>query len=85
MGKREGWEEPSGPLPNGLLPGAGPVLGALDTERWMKAAERTAELIAHIQPNPPSEERRKMVSDYVQRLIKKCFFCQVVRKILLVA
>ncbi|CAA3008977.1 Polynucleotide adenylyltransferase [Olea europaea subsp. europaea] len=43
----------------------------------MKAAERTAELIAHIQPNPLSEERRKMVSDYVQRLVKKCFSCQV--------
>ncbi|KAL2478699.1 nucleotidyltransferase [Forsythia ovata] len=77
MGEHEGWAEPSGPLPNGLLPGAGPVMRALDTERWMKAEERTSELIARIQPNQPSDERRKTVADYVQRLIKKCFSCQV--------
>ncbi|CAI9763842.1 unnamed protein product [Fraxinus pennsylvanica] len=77
MGKHEGWAEPSAPLPNGLLPEPGPVMGALDTERWIKAEERTAELIARIQPNPPSEECRKTVADYVQRLIKKCFSCQV--------
>ncbi|MFS7895847.1 hypothetical protein Hanom_Chr14g01303451 [Helianthus anomalus] len=33
--------------------------------------ERTAELIACIQPNQPSEERGNVVVDYVQRLIMK--------------
>ncbi|KAL0428751.1 UNVERIFIED_CONTAM: hypothetical protein Sradi_0501100 [Sesamum radiatum] len=77
MGENEGWVEPGPPLPNGLLPGAGPVMRALDTDRWVKAEERTAELIYCIQPNQLSEERRNAVADYVQRLIMKCFPCQV--------
>ncbi|XP_020228394.1 uncharacterized protein LOC109809476 isoform X2 [Cajanus cajan] len=79
MGEHEGWAQPpSGLLPNGLLPNeAASVIQVLDSERWMKAEQRTAELIACIQPNPPSEERRNAVADYVQRLITKCFPCQV--------
>lgn len=79
MGEHEGWTQPpSGLLPNGLLPEeAASVIQVLDSERWMKAEQRTAELIACIQPNPPSEERRNAVADYVQRLIMKCFPCQV--------
>lgn len=77
MGEHEGWREPSGLLPNGLLPNAEPVVRLLDSERWLRAEERTAELIACIQPNQPSEERRNAVADYVQRLIMKCFPCQV--------
>ncbi|KAL1329193.1 hypothetical protein HN51_046339 [Arachis hypogaea] len=79
MGEHETWAQPqSGLLPNGLLPHeAASVLQTLDSERWLKAEERTAELIACIQPNPPSEERRNAVADYVQRLIMKCFPCQV--------
>ncbi|KAK7292793.1 hypothetical protein RJT34_15647 [Clitoria ternatea] len=79
MGEHEGWAEPqSGLLPNGLLPNeAASVIQVLDSERWLKAEQRTAELIACIQPNPPSEERRNAVADYVQRLIMKCFPCQV--------
>ncbi|KAJ9171501.1 hypothetical protein P3X46_014860 [Hevea brasiliensis] len=65
-------------LPNGLLPNeAASVIRLLDSERWSKAEERTAELIACIQPNERSEERRNAVADYVQRLIMKCFPCQV--------
>ncbi|GLT79760.1 hypothetical protein SLA2020_512370 [Shorea laevis] len=41
------------------------------------AEERTAELIACIEPNSPSEERRNAVADYVQRLIEKCLPCKV--------
>ncbi|XP_061353012.1 uncharacterized protein LOC133297819 [Gastrolobium bilobum] len=71
-------EPPSGILPNGLFPNeAASVMRVLDMERWLKAEERIAELIACIQPNPPSEERRNAVADYVQRLIMKCFPCQV--------
>lgn len=78
MGGNEVWAEPGGPLANGLLPGAGPVMQALDADRWLRAEGRTAELIACIQPNQLSEERRNAVADYVQRLIMKCFPCQVV-------
>ncbi|XP_068470680.1 uncharacterized protein [Phaseolus vulgaris] len=79
MGEHEGWAQPpSGLLPNGLLPNeAASVIQVLDSERWLKAEQRTAELIACIQPNPPSEERRNAVADYVQRLIMKCFPCEV--------
>ncbi|KAL4379905.1 hypothetical protein GQ457_02G001120 [Hibiscus cannabinus] len=81
MGEHVGWaaqQPPSGLLPNGLLPNeAASAIRVLDSERWMKAEERTAELIACIQPNAPSEGRRIAVADYVQRLISKCFPCQV--------
>lgn len=84
MGEQEGWADPSGPLPNGLLSGTGLVMRSLETDRWLKAEDRTSELIACIQPNPPSEERRNAVADYVQRLIMKCFPCQVITNKLLV-
>ncbi|KAL6565996.1 hypothetical protein OROHE_005051 [Orobanche hederae] len=77
MEDNEGWAEPGGPLPNGLLQGAGAASRALDTKRWSRAEERTSELIACIQPNQLSEERRNAVAEYVQRLIMKCFPCQV--------
>ncbi|KAK8702453.1 hypothetical protein V6N13_020808 [Hibiscus sabdariffa] len=81
MGEHGGWtalQPPSGLLPNGLLPKeATPVFRMLDSERWMKAEERTADLIACIQPDAPSEGRRNAVTDYVQRLITKCLPCQV--------
>ncbi|XVF22392.1 hypothetical protein REPUB_Repub12eG0168400 [Reevesia pubescens] len=81
MGEHEGWatqQPPSGLLPNGLIPNeAASVIRMLDSERWMKAEERTADLIACIQPNAPSDGRRKAVADYVQRLISTCFPCQV--------
>ena len=81
MGEHEGWaaqQPPSGLLPNGLLlDKAGSVIRILDSERLMKAEERTADLIACIQPNAPSEGRRNAVAGYVQRLISKCFPCQV--------
>lgn len=79
MGDHEGWTEPpSGLLLNGLLPNeAASVIRVLDSERWLKAEERTAELIACIKPNSFSEERRSAVADYVQRLIVKCFPCEV--------
>ncbi|KAI4303410.1 hypothetical protein MLD38_039045 [Melastoma candidum] len=79
MDNHEAWPDPPpGLLPNGLLPGeAASVIQALDSERWSKAEERTAELITCIQPNQPSEERRNAVANYVQRLIMKCFPCQV--------
>ncbi|KAF8413309.1 hypothetical protein HHK36_001287 [Tetracentron sinense] len=73
MGNHEGWAQPSGLLGNE----ATSVFKVLDPERWSRAEERTAELIACIQPNQSSEEHRNAVTDYVQRLIMKCFSCQV--------
>ncbi|KAE8723275.1 hypothetical protein F3Y22_tig00012523pilonHSYRG00104 [Hibiscus syriacus] len=81
MGEHEGWaalQPPSGLLPNGLLPNeSASAFRVVDSERWKKAEEKTAELIACIRPNAPSEGRRIAVADYVQRLISKCFPCQV--------
>ncbi|XP_015888728.2 uncharacterized protein LOC107423652 isoform X1 [Ziziphus jujuba] len=79
MGEHERWAQPpSGLLPNGLLPNeAASVMRLLDSERWKKAEERIEDLISCIQPNAPSEEHRNAVADYVQRLITKCFPCQV--------
>ncbi|XP_008785942.2 uncharacterized protein LOC103704448 [Phoenix dactylifera] len=78
MGDHGDLPQPSGLLPNGLLPNeVACVTQVLDAERWSKAEERTAELIDCIQPNRPSEERRNAVANYVQRLITKCFSCQV--------
>ncbi|XP_073115888.1 uncharacterized protein [Elaeis guineensis] len=78
MGDHGDLPQPSGQLPNGLLPNElASVTQVLDAERWSKAEERTAELIDCIQPNRLSEERRNAVANYVQRLITKCFSCQV--------
>uniref|UniRef100_A0A1J3FX79 Poly(A) RNA polymerase cid14 n=1 Tax=Noccaea caerulescens TaxID=107243 RepID=A0A1J3FX79_NOCCA len=82
MGEHESWAasppSPSGLFPNGLLPGkAASVTRPLDAERWAKAEDRTAELIACIQPNPPSEDRRNAVARYVRRLIMECFPRQI--------
>ncbi|KAK1322797.1 hypothetical protein QJS10_CPA02g01566 [Acorus calamus] len=63
--------------PNGLLSDSGRVTRELDVVRWAAAEGRTAELIARIQPNEFSNERRDAVSNYVQRLISQCFSCQV--------
>ncbi|MCL7046419.1 hypothetical protein MKW94_016726 [Papaver nudicaule] len=78
MGDHEHWAQPSGVMPNGLLPDTVcSVTRFLDTERWTIAERRTEELINCIQPSKPSEERRNAVADYVQRLITKCFSCKV--------
>ncbi|KAI4307136.1 hypothetical protein L6164_030355 [Bauhinia variegata] len=78
MGGPEGQVIPDGFIPNGLLPSeATSVARVLDRDRWSQVEKRTAELIERIQPNQPSEERRNAVASYVQRLIMKCFSCQV--------
>ncbi|PWZ06672.1 hypothetical protein Zm00014a_016357 [Zea mays] len=67
-----------GMVPNGLLPSASAgMTRRLDPERWAVAEDRTAELIACIQPNVYSEGRRLAVYHYVQRLIMNCLSCQV--------
>ncbi|CAN0889753.1 hypothetical protein LINGRAHAP2_LOCUS16160 [Linum grandiflorum] len=80
MGEYETAESqpPSVLLPNGLLPDeAASMMQVLDSARWSKAEERTAQLIECIKPNEPSENQRKAVASYMQQLIAKCFPCQV--------
>ncbi|PIA34616.1 hypothetical protein AQUCO_03700123v1 [Aquilegia coerulea] len=78
MGDHEGWVQPSGLIPNGLLPNeAASVTRVIDPARWSMVEGRTSELISCIQPNKPSEERRNAVANYVRQLIMKCFPCQV--------
>ncbi|CAA7407107.1 unnamed protein product [Spirodela intermedia] len=78
MGDHGGFSRPSSSLLNGLLPNkAASVTRVLDADRWSMAEARTAELIQCIQPNQQSETCRNAVANYVQRLIMKCFSCQV--------
>ncbi|CAL9749740.1 unnamed protein product [Musa acuminata subsp. burmannicoides] len=78
MGDHGGCAQLSGSLPNGLLSEeTAKLTRVLDADRWLKAEGQTAELIARIQPNQSSEERRNAVANYVQRLILKCFSCRV--------
>ncbi|XP_074367885.1 uncharacterized protein LOC141708265 [Apium graveolens] len=78
MGSHEGLSQPDVFYPNGLLADeAASVTRVLDLERWSIAEERIAELIGSIQPNKPSEDKRNAVANYVQKLITKCFSCEV--------
>lgn len=78
MGDHGGREWLGSILPSGLLPRETTnVTQVLDADRWTKAEEQTSELIARIQPNQSSEERRNAVADYVQRLIANCLSCRV--------
>lgn len=78
MGDHGGCAQLSGSLPNGLLSEeTAKLTRVLDADRWLRAEGQTAELIARIQPNQSSEERRNAVANYVQRLILKCFSCRV--------
>ncbi|URD94191.1 Nucleotidyltransferase domain [Musa troglodytarum] len=79
MGDHGGCAQLSGSLPNGLLSEVTAKLTrVLDADRWLKVEGQTAELIARIQPNQPSEEHRNAVANYVQRLILKCFSCRAI-------
>ncbi|XP_039001898.1 uncharacterized protein LOC120128248 [Hibiscus syriacus] len=49
----------------------------ITTEYWRKAEETTQGIIARVQPTVVSEERRKAVIDYVQRLIRNYLGCEV--------
>ncbi|XP_012481362.1 uncharacterized protein LOC105796291 isoform X1 [Gossypium raimondii] len=49
----------------------------ISAEYWRKAEEATQGIIARVQPTVVSEERRKAVIDYVQRLIRNYLGCEV--------
>eukprot|EP01018_Ginkgo_biloba_P015244 Gb_32202 [translate_table: standard] len=70
------------PQPNGILTeesssSVNPQSSNIDLNRWGKAERRTAEIILRIQPTVISEQRRKAVIEYVQRLIQSCVRCEV--------
>lgn len=50
---------------------------AIGAEYWQKAEDATQGVIAQVQPTVVSENRRKAVVDYVQRLIRSCLGCEV--------
>ncbi|XVF37424.1 hypothetical protein REPUB_Repub20aG0006700 [Reevesia pubescens] len=49
----------------------------IDAAYWKKAEEVTQGIIAKVQPTVVSEDRRKAVIDYVQRLIRNYLGCEV--------
>ncbi|KAJ4704269.1 PAP/OAS1 substrate-binding domain superfamily [Melia azedarach] len=50
---------------------------AIGAGYWQRAEEATQEIISQVQPTVVSEERRKAVIDYVQRLIRNYLGCEV--------
>lgn len=78
MGCNGGSAKTSCIMPTGLLPDREICVGrVIDSERWLEAEERVAEIIDGIQPNEGSGKRMKDIADYIQSLISNCFPCQV--------
>lgn len=50
---------------------------AIGAEYWQRAEEATQGVIAQVQPTVVSQNRRRAVIDYVQRLITSCLGCEV--------
>ncbi|KAL9425850.1 hypothetical protein AB3S75_032755 [Citrus x aurantiifolia] len=82
MGDLRDWS----PEPNGAVFGERPSSSsssvpsnqtAIGAEYWQRAEEATQGIIAQVQPTVVSEERRKAVIDYVQRLIRNYLGCEV--------
>lgn len=49
----------------------------IGAERWAKAEKVTQNILQIVQPTAVSEDRRRAVIDYVQRLIRRCLGCEV--------
>ncbi|KAL8167650.1 hypothetical protein V2J09_009149 [Rumex salicifolius] len=78
MGSDSGCLQESGCHFNGLIPNkTASLTRVLDMERWTIAEQRTAELIARIQPDQPSWKTRNAIASYVQRLITESIPCVV--------
>ncbi|KAL8139927.1 hypothetical protein V2J09_005948 [Rumex salicifolius] len=68
----------NGCLFNGIMPNKTESLNrVLDGERWKRAQERTAELIARIQPDKPSWKTRNAIASCVRRLITESIPCVI--------
>ena len=66
---------------NGLSPEATQAISSFISskydELWMEVEDKTAKILSHFQPSRASEERRKVVIDYVEGLIEREFDCKV--------
>ncbi|XP_021766576.1 uncharacterized protein LOC110731027 isoform X1 [Chenopodium quinoa] len=71
--------------PNGVVLEESPVpssssslsLSSFSLEVWARAEQATHEIILQVQPTVVSEERRRDVVDYVQRLLRNCLGCEI--------
>ncbi|KAL8141040.1 hypothetical protein V2J09_007061 [Rumex salicifolius] len=63
--------------PPPLSSSLGPDPFSIGSEPWIIAERATDEIIGQIQPTVASEERRRKVIDYVQRLLKSHIICEV--------
>lgn len=58
-------------------------VGSIPLENWAAADKAGREIIRRVQPTWVSEERRKAVVQYIQRLIKTCLGAEVKNSYLL--
>ncbi|XP_058110604.1 uncharacterized protein LOC131253574 isoform X2 [Magnolia sinica] len=68
-------EESTSPLPSSSPSNPNP--SSIRGDSWRRAEETAHEIICRIQPTVVSEQRRKAVIDYVQRLIRGCVGSEV--------
>ena len=59
------------------LPASNPDPSSIAAEAWSRAEKTTREILCRIQPTLGADQRRKEVVEYVQRLIKYSFGCEV--------
>ncbi|KAK3227478.1 hypothetical protein Dsin_007340 [Dipteronia sinensis] len=73
MGDLRDWS----PEPNGVVLEERSPSSIIPADYWQRAEEATQGIISQVQPTVASEERRKAVIDYVQRLIRNNLGCEV--------
>ncbi|XP_019186138.1 PREDICTED: uncharacterized protein LOC109180888 [Ipomoea nil] len=56
---------------------ANPDPSSIGPERWAGAEKLTRDIIQNVQPTTESEERRKALTNYIQRLIRDSIHCEV--------
>lgn len=72
------FREPNGVvLEESSVPSSSFSLSSFSPEVWARAEHTTHEIIRQVQPTVVSEERRRDVVDYVQRLLKGYLGCEV--------
>ncbi|KAA8517667.1 hypothetical protein F0562_015141 [Nyssa sinensis] len=65
------------PVPSPSSSSSNPSPSSIGAECWARAEQAIQKIIFQVQPTDVSEERRKEVIDYVQRLIRGCLGCEV--------
>ncbi|XP_048490119.1 uncharacterized protein LOC104898183 isoform X2 [Beta vulgaris subsp. vulgaris] len=72
------FREPNGVvLEESSVPSSSFSLSSFSPEVWARAEQTTHEIIRQVQPTVVSEERRRDVVDYVQRLLKGYLGCEI--------